>query len=166
MEVRMGLDLKHVPLLARAFTEGDLVECGAVGLTPYATLMYGRDAGAVWTVFPGMDFEQDPVGCGGYSRIDRSIWCYFARLGPDQHRDLMRKAPGWIAKMVQQAGDGYPLHNCIYECNYAAIRWLKATHCFNFLDSAIRVGPHRFLQFEAKPYAELAALTEVPPLNV
>lgn len=156
---REPLAWRHAKTFGRVIRKPDMIECLSNGMSVRASLdwVIENGGGESWAVIEG-DNQVTPVGVYGWTRRG-AIWSYWSELDPPQIKELMRRTPGMVLEMVENAAKhGLPmLSNYVWDGNREALAWLKASHCFTFnLDQCLTIGNDRtFIPFSTRPVEEL-----------
>lgn len=132
-------------------SSADKVECFANGMSPYRSLAWALEHGPCWAAYEG--HSQVPVGCWGWTQRG-AVWSYWTELDRVQSRELLRHTPQMVSEMLMDStAVGFPcLENYVWEDNTAAIKWLRASKCFDIsLDRDIILSNKRFHHFRTKP---------------
>ncbi len=145
------LTLQGCLYLGYKLREGDKVDCWRHDQSGCRALKAGMEAGPAWGVWDLR--EGSLIGAIGWN-TQGNIWSLWSDLTGEQTKEVMHLTVPAIRSLVSMAG-GIPLGNYVWEGNRLTIAWLKASHCFNFLDDRIRIGDKDFIPFKAKPYEEL-----------
>lgn len=136
-------------LLGKKLCAADLIDCAAHDYDGEAALRDCMDGGPSCAVMDGLTV----VGALGWTDAGY-IWSLWMDLTPEQSREIMRWTPKLIKEMAHDAAR--PLCNVVWEGNDRTIAWLKASHCFTFLDNQrLSYKDRVFLPFFVKPLGDL-----------
>lgn len=94
------------------------------------------------------------VGAFGFTDMG-TIWSLFAPLNNAEAFTLTKNTPAWVKWMLGQSGK-MTLLNSVAVANVQAIKWLKASRCFD-IDEAYEFhhGGLTWHPFQTKPLSEL-----------
>lgn len=148
--------LKLVPLtdllcgnIGERLSQADLIDCAAHDYDGVAALRDCMLGGPSCAVCHG----DDPIGAIGWTE-EGYIWSLWTDLTRDQMRAVMARTPELIRQMAQDAQR--PLMNVVWEGNRATRAWLRASHCFDFLEDRLQYKGKTFIPFFVKPLGDLA----------
>lgn len=120
------LELHDIPDIASRLRQADLDEIYAAGF-PNAEicLTVGLTLGPVALVLEG----DVPVGVFGFTHFG-IVWSFWSNLTRAQSREILARTPEYVAAMVQRSGNDR-LYNVVMTSNRHAVRWLRASGCFD-----------------------------------
>jgi hypothetical protein len=143
----------------------DKEECICLGNTPREALLMGA-LDNVFSFSQGRAYalvEDDIIiGALGFSCAG-CLWALSTKFNTRQLRELFKRTPEFVLRLLKEAETtGALMHpflsNIIHARNKVAMRWMKASKCFNIgTDYEVASNDEIFYPFATKPISEILA---------